>query len=319
MLCIPPSPTSFAKPVCRASRAGATDPEYGLRVRRIDHPLGPEELTPGSVFEVHDGERILKVRVPQGATFGTKLRVGDLLVKLVRRAAEPVCEHARVEYVLLAEGAVEAMVDLLVESTRDNVELAGTCRVREPADYELSGLDDPDPERIWVIEGFETSERGTSTSVVVPAPGNSPLDWHTHPGLRGGFSGFSKTDERSVTVRRRPMVVIGYTVLGPQFLGAVAFPLGGWGLAASLGLSAWFQMEARRQETEPRLLRFGAAGRVYFPDERTVPILLADAPGWRRAFEKASFQVDQVATKASQATEEVKDRLLLELRKRLVR
>ncbi len=33
-------------------------------MRRIDHPLGPEELSPGSVFEVLDRGRLFKVRVP---------------------------------------------------------------------------------------------------------------------------------------------------------------------------------------------------------------------------------------------------------------
>lgn len=288
-------------------------------MRRVDHVLGPEELTPGSVFEVLDRGHRFKVKVPEGARWGTTLRVGELLVRLVRRPAPKVCDQASVTHVLLAEEAVERMVDLLVQSTRDSVELAGTCLVRAPAAHEVNGLEDADPERIWVIEGFDTSERGNATSVQVPDPGNSPLDWHTHPGLKGGFAGFSKTDQASVKARRRPMVVIGYTVLGPQFIGVLTLPLGGWGLAASLGLTAALQVEARRLQTEPRLLRVGAAGRVYFPNSRTEPIQLADAPGWRRAFDRASFEADKVATRASQATEEVKDRLLLELQKRLSR
>lgn len=288
-------------------------------MRRIDHPLGPEELSPGSVFEVLDRGRLFKVRVPLGATFGTTLRVGELLVRLVRRPAQEVCASDRVQHVLLAETAVDRMVDLLVRSTKDGAEFAGTCVLRAPAGHELAGLEDADPERVWVIDGFDHTERGSANNVVVPDPGNSLLDWHTHPGLKGGFAGFSKQDERAVRSRRRPMVVIGYTVLGPQFIGVVTLPLGGWGLAASLGLTAALQVEARRQGTEPRLLRLGAAARVSFPDGRVLPVLLADAPGWKRAFDRASFQVDQVATKASQATEEVKDRLLLELQKRLAR
>ena len=288
-------------------------------MKRIEHELGPEELIAGSVFEVVDAGRRFKVTVPRGARFGTTLRVAHLLVKLVRRPAPAVCDWSQVQHVLLAEEAVSEMVDVLVESTKDNVELAGTCRVRPPAQHELNGIEDADPERVWVIEGFDASERGTSTRVVVPDPGNSPLDWHTHPGLKGGFAGFSKADEAAVEARRRPMVVIGYTVLGPQFIGVLTMPLGGWGVAASLGMTAALQVEARRQGVEPRLLRLGAAARVHFPGGRTEGVALADAPAWRRAFEKASFQVDRVATKASQATEEVKGRLLLELQKRLAR
>jgi hypothetical protein len=287
-------------------------------MRRVDHPLSVEELTPGSVFDLHDRGRTYKVTVPPGARFGTTLRVGELLVKLVQREAPPVCVHDRVQAVLLADSGVEEMVDLLVRSTSDNLEFAGTCRVRAPADHELDGLDVP-ADAVWVIDGFTLHHKGQPEQVKVPERDGSPLDWHTHPGLRGGFAGFSKSDERAVEARAQPMTVIGYTTISPQFAGYLAIPLGGWGVVTALGLRAWMEAEARTQQVEPRWLRLGAAARVRFPGGRTLPVRLADAPGWRRALESASFQVDQVMTVASQELDEAKRKLMSSLQQRLMK
>ena len=280
-------------------------------MKRVDHALGPEELTPGSIFELVEDGRTYRVTVPEGARYGTKLRVGSLLVRLVRRASLPVCSAERVEHLMLSHAGAAEMVDTLVKSTRQGREFAGTCRVRPPTESE------GEPATTWVIEGFELKVVGDATSVRSPHPGDSPLDWHTHPGLRGGFAGFSEVDERAVEARRRPMAVVGYTALSPQFMGILTIPLGGWGFAASLGLMALLQAEARVQGVEARALRLGAAARVRFPGGRTLPMQLIDPSGWDKAWTTATFEVDKVATKASRVANDAAMKLWAEVRKKI--
>lgn len=282
-------------------------------MKRIDHPLGPEELTAGSIFEVVDGASTYRVTVPEGASYGTTLRVGELLVRLVRRPSQPVCGHAHVTQMRLSRAGATEMVDTLVRSTREGREFAGTCRVRPPSESEV----DDRVDGTWVIEGFDTLVRGTADSVRVPPAGSSPLDWHTHPGLRGGFAGFSEADERAVDARSRPMVVLGYTALSPQFMGVLTIPLGGWGFAASLGLMALLQAEARVQGVEPRALRLGVAARVRFPGGRTLPLQLIDQSGWERAWSETTFQVDKAATSASRVANDAALKVWNLVRKRL--
>ena len=284
-------------------------------MRRVDFPLGPEQLTPGSIFEVTDRGKTYRVTVPKGARYGTTLRVAELMVKIVRRPTPPVCHHEVVEQILLTSFGAEEMVDTLVRSTREGLEFAGTCRVRPPASTEVE--DPKQAARTWVVEGFETKIKGTATSVGTPPSDGSPLDWHTHPGLRGGFAGFSQADEYAVDARTRPMTVVGYTALSPQFLGVMTIPLGGWGFAASLGLMALLQAEARVQGVEPRTLRLGAAARVRFPGGRVIPMQLVDQSGWEKAWGQATFQVDQVATKASQVANDAALQVWNQVRKRL--
>ncbi|MCP4804017.1 MAG: hypothetical protein GY913_19360 [Proteobacteria bacterium] len=283
-------------------------------MKRIDHPLGPEELAPGSIFEVTHRGRTMRVTVPKGARYGTTLRVGELMVRLVRRATPPVCHHERVTDLVLSPAGAEEMVDTLVRSTKEGREFAGTCRVRPPAASEISG---DEATRTWVIEGFETKVKGSASEVSSPPSDGSPLDWHTHPGLRGGFAGFSTQDERVVDARRRPMTVIGYTALSPQFLTALTIPLGGWGFAASLGLHALLQAEARVQGVDPKILRVGVAARVRFPGGRVLPMRLLDQPGWARVWSDATFHVDQAATKASQVANEAALKAWEQIRKKL--
>lgn len=287
-------------------------------MRRIDHPLSVEQLKPGSIFELLDRGRTYKITVPRGTRYGTTLRIGELLVKLVQPTPEKVCSYEEVEHVLLAEGAVEEMVDLLIRSTSENLEFSGTCQVRKPAAHEMNGLESS-ASKVWVIEAFTLHHKGEPERVKVPERDGNPLDWHTHPGLRGGFAGFSKGDERAVEARSQPMAVIGYTTLSPQFAGYLAIPLGGWGVVGALGLRAWMEAEARAQQVEPRWLRLGAAARIYFPGGRTLPIRLADAPAWRRALESASFEVDKVMTVASQEFDSAKTRLLQGLQEQIMK
>lgn len=155
--------------------------------------------------------------------------------------------------------------ELLVESTQQERELSGAC-------YGVMN------EGALVLVGLQTRAVGTSSHVPTEAGWGAVL-WHTHPGLSFSLAAFSDQDLESARDTGRPMLVIGYNTASPDVLGVTQ--------------ALHFVTEADHVVID-RLLRFGVAARVCWPDGTVRPVRRYRASGWRDAVDDATFAVDRV-------------------------